>query len=139
MKIAFYKGFDGRWLDRVICFFSMSRYSHVELVFEDGYCASASPRDGGVRFKKININNGRWDIYELESSIDEQSVRKWFGKHINNNYDFKGAIFGAVFEINVRTKYKKYCSYACAMAIGVKPNLTPGKLYKILQDSGRIK
>lgn len=52
VQIAFYRGPPRRWLHKLshwlICLFTLSRYSHCELVI-DGVCWSSSARDGGVR------------------------------------------------------------------------------------------
>ena len=56
MKLAFYKAKHGTKIDKIVAAAIGSEYSHVELVFSDGICFSASPRDKGVRFKTINLD-----------------------------------------------------------------------------------
>ena len=57
MQIAFYKAKFGNFTDKIVSAFTFSPYSHCEMVFSDGICASASLRDGGVRFKYINLGH----------------------------------------------------------------------------------
>ena len=51
MKIALYKGtlpgWRG-WISRLVRFADRGPYSHCEVVFSDGMCASASWLDGGA-------------------------------------------------------------------------------------------
>jgi hypothetical protein len=54
VKIALYKG-KKTITDKLISWWDRGLYSHVELVFSDGLCASSSPRDGGVRMKPIEL------------------------------------------------------------------------------------
>lgn len=86
MHIAMYKGPAQGWLHRLshwaVSMWTRSQYSHCELVFDglappNSYCASASARSGAVRFTRINLDSGRWDVYELKG-FDEVYARRWF-------------------------------------------------------------
>lgn len=137
MKIAFYKSKKGKILDKFISIFTLSKYSHCEMVFSDGISASSSPRDGGVRFKNIAFDE-KWDLYEMTVHFDEYEIRKWFLKHDDNEYDFLGA-FGALFGVDLTNRNKKFCSYSCATVLGIKNNIiSPGKLFKILKNENII-
>lgn len=135
MKIAFYKAGFKRFFDFVIILASRSRYSHCEIIFSDGLCASASPRDNGVRFKKIDLDSGHWDIVDLSRyHFDEAEVRQWFIDHANQAYDWRGAI-GSAFNLKLISDNKKFCSQACAYALGLNLVTTPAKLHKFLTKS----
>ena len=76
MKVALYKGKRGGSagaFDASVRWWTRGPYSHVELVFSDGMSASASPRDGGVRFKRIDFKPEHWDFIDL--SVDEEHLR----------------------------------------------------------------
>lgn len=137
IRIAFYKAENGKFIDKFISFFTNSIYSHCEIVFDDGMCASASQRDGGVRFKQIILSHN-WDVYELVDENSAEVVREWFVAHEDNTYDYPGAL-GSFLKINLSSPMKKFCSQACAIVLGITENITPGELYNILVNSKRIK
>lgn len=137
MKIAFYKARYGTWADKTIAVTTLSKYSHCEIVFSDGMCASSSIRDGGIRFKRINLSD-HWDVYDLESYYDEDAVKYWFSLHQDNTYDYVGAIASA-FGINLSSENKKYCSFACAAVLNLETTVTPGGLLADLKYRGLIK
>lgn len=72
IQLAFYLGRKAenpatQWMDRLICWWTGSRYSHVEFIAAwdgDGNatCWSASNRDGGVRSTLIDVHSGRWRV-----------------------------------------------------------------------------
>lgn len=131
MKIAFYKSSNGTWLDKLISAFTLSKYSHCEIVFPNGECMSSSKRDGGVRIKIINLNT-HWDVFELNTMYSEALVRYWFSIHDNSKYDWVGAV-GSIFNIDLTSDNKKFCSYACATVLGIDKIITPGGLYRSLK------
>lgn len=136
IRIAFYKARHGNWQDYAVSAGTLSKYSHCEIVFSDGECASSSSRDGGVRFKQINLRE-HWDIYTINTTMKEESIRYWFYIHSGDKYDWPGAIVSVV-GLDCSSEDKKYCSYACAAALGIDPVITPGGLYKKLKKSGTI-
>lgn len=136
MKIAFYKAKYGNWQDKAISIATLSTYSHCELIFSDGVCASSSPRDGGVRFKKIEMDH-KWDVFNIVETgsfarLNEAIARNWFILHDGDTYDWIGAIASAV-DIDLSSEGKKYCSRSCLLALGFSPwvsTITPGGLYR---------
>ena len=77
MKIAFYKGTRKgvAGLFSIACrLWLRGKYSHVEMVFRDGMCAGSSSMDGGVRFKRIDFDENKWDFIEIDIE-DEWSIR----------------------------------------------------------------
>lgn len=75
VRVALYKAGKGRWWDRLIGARTGSKYSHVELVLPDGTCWSASPREGCVRGKRIDLGDGKWDVVEVRLRRDSQISR----------------------------------------------------------------
>lgn len=133
MKIAFYKAWNGTWVDKLISLVTLSKYSHCEIVFSDGLCASSSARDGGVRFAQINLNSGNWDVFDLDMGMnyDETRIRQWFINNDGDTYDWPAAI-QSVFGVGQVKNDKKFCSQACAIVLDFYPAITPGKLYSEL-------
>lgn len=95
IQLAFYKGPPvDDWQHTVshygIRVWTWSKWSHAELVI-DGWCYSASARDGGVRRKRIDLTSGRWDLVNLP--LTEKEVRRalaWFYLHDGEGYDYPG-------------------------------------------------
>lgn len=139
MHLAFYKAEHGTIIDKFVSLVIRSKYSHVEFVFSDGVCASASPREKGVRFKKINLNNGKWDLYPIKQSIlNETKVSTWFLKHFGQKYDTLGAI-GSGIGLNLYSKDKKFCSLCLAIIFNLNDiNLNPETLRLTLLKKGFI-
>jgi hypothetical protein len=130
VKIAMYKGPPKDALHQVghlaTRLRTWSKYSHCELVFGDpdlfgmSMCASSSGRDGGVRFKRININSGRWDVYALPNTYDEPYARQWFEDHKGAPYDHL-ALLWFVLPINSFDRSKRFfCSEAMAYALKIR-------------------
>lgn len=94
MRIAFYRASYGNWVDAVVDWWTGHRgYSHIELIFSDGTSFSASPRDGGTRFKKIVYKPKRWVFFDLDVSPEqEKMVRAFCKSQVGKPYDFWGAL-----------------------------------------------
>jgi hypothetical protein len=109
-----------------------SHYSHVELVFSDGWSWSSSFEDGGVRPKQINYSSDDWDIVELPEWL-EAHARRWFEDHKDWNYDLLGNVHFVFFFIRGQS-HKVFCSEAVAEALGLPDGyrFDPGTLYAVL-------
>lgn len=107
MKLALYKG-KGLPGNAITRFWTKSIYSHCELVI-DGHCYSASFMDGGVRKKRINLNSGRWDVFDIPWA-DEEHALDFFEKTQGSKYDWLG-IFGSQM-LNRRSQHdhRFFCS-----------------------------
>lgn len=126
MKIAFYKGrrsenSNAKLFDIAVAWWTGGLYSHCELVFNDSpkeaSCYSSSNRDGGVRFKTIDLTSGHWDVVDLHS-FDENAAWRWFTKHHGQPYDVAG-LFGFVLPWRTQNPNHWFCSEACAAALGI--------------------
>ena len=140
MYLAFYKANKGTLLDKFVGKIIKSHYSHVELVFSNGVCASASPRDKGVRFRKINVwNEDKWDLYEIiKKDVNEEDWKHWFLKHIDQKYDTLGAI-GSALNIETYALNKKFCSLCLAILFKLDNiNQNPESLRKELIKNNYI-
>lgn len=118
--LASYKA-KGDLVDKIIRFFTRGKYSHSELVihkFEitDHYhkeewfeCYSSSPRDRGVRVKRMSsLSADKWDLVELKD-VKESDVKAYFEQTKGTKYDYAGAIgikLGGIKE----SRSKVFCS-----------------------------
>lgn len=130
IHLAYYLGTkkensSATWLDRLICFATKSRYSHMELVYDyqpngRSGCWSASPRDGGVRYASINLQSGHWEIYEmnLPSRFNREYVRDFFELQDGKKYDWVGAL-GVYFPFLDGEIHRWFCSEIIGMSLGV--------------------
>jgi len=96
MKIALYKGPPEDVAHSIshysIRLWTFSKYSHAEIVV-DGVCYSSSSRDGGVRSKVIDLESGRWDVFEISDDPElKKRVLAWFAKHDGDPYDYRNII-----------------------------------------------
>lgn len=76
MRLASYTGTRpglAGLFNRAVRWWLHGKYSHTELVFADGMCASCSWLDGGARLKKIDITADRWDVVQFDG--DEAAAR----------------------------------------------------------------
>lgn len=134
MKIAFYVEHKG-WYEWIIRVFTGSP-THCELVFSDGMWFSASNRDGGTRFKRIEMNPDNWILVDLPY-VSEDIVRAKCTAMLGCEYDFLGVLLGWA---GVNSSYKWFCSEACLSALqsdgmlpGVNPcRVSPAILYEML-------
>lgn len=91
MKAAFYYACYGNTWDRVVSMGTNGPFSHVELVFSNGQWFSSSPRDGGVRFKRIIPFINHWVFVDV-SRFDEDEMYKRAQKYIGRKYDWVGVL-----------------------------------------------
>jgi len=134
LQLAFYKGPPAdRWHSlshRLTCFVTGSVYSHVELVI-NGLCWSASPRDGGVRSKQVDLTSGRWDVITLTpvNQKTESDALDWFRQHQGQGYDWAG-VLRFVLPFLPQRSDQWFCAEAVAAALGLAHPAywTPGML-----------
>jgi hypothetical protein len=117
MKVIFYIAKSGDWLDKFVGLWTRGKYSHCELVFSDGMCFSSSPRDGGTRFKAIEINPKHWDIVEV-STDKEVEIRQWCESQCGLKYDWLG-ILGLAIHLPIENRKKWYCSEICITVLNL--------------------
>jgi len=120
--LAAYKG-KTRLFDRVIQYWTNSRYSHCELVINN-ICYSSSYKDNGVRCKSINYtDSSKWDLYPVEW-VNSDKVLEYYEQTKNYKYSVLDLIFTQLFKSTLDEEGAIYCSAWCAAALGIsKPNL----------------
>ena len=131
MKLAFYKGREDLY-DRLISWWTRGPYSHVELVINENYCMSSSPKDGGIRFKHIDLRPDHWDLVELEG-YDPAYAYNWFKEHEGRKYDILG-ILGFVYGPLRQDKKRFFCTEAIGHALKMKEpwRLDPNAMYAVV-------
>lgn len=116
VRLAMYKA-RGNWLNRLICWWTGSQYSHCELVIH-GVCFSSSVRDGGVRGKCMALPAGSWDVIPIPWA-DADSVTQWFADHERDRYGWLDLLTGQL--LGMQRDYRGvFCSEACAKALGLR-------------------
>ena len=157
IKLAFYKG-KGNWKNKVIRWWTKSPYSHVELILPDGDTwVSISPMlTSTVSKRSISTvkDLNEWDFLSFELSWREP-VKDYQFRQLCNfieetegaKYDWLGMILSQMCPYLIKHRDRWYCSewiaHALVKARIVKwdvlqiystPNLSPGKLYEILNE-----
>lgn len=139
MQIAFYKA-EGKIFDKLIRWWTGGRYSHCELVFSDGVFFSSSPRDGGVRYKTIQKDLGKWDFVGIRvDKFDENVLRRWCDSKVGRSYDWLGIALTQALPLGMEDPERYFCSEIIVDALqhigrfkGFTPSeVTPQKLYNI--------
>ena len=136
VQFALYKGppHDDWW--HWVCHYAVrlwtwSRWSHIELVV-DGVCYSASPRDGGVRSKVIDLASGRWDVVDVEVP-EERALRavSWFLVNTGDKYDWAG-IWRFVLPFLPHSESRWFCFESVGEAMGFPASfkLTANDFYR---------
>jgi hypothetical protein len=139
MYIAFYKathsGLPGIY-NRLVRWWTRGIYSHCEIVFGNGLCASASYMDGGVRFKQIDLAIAKWDFIRVPDWM-KPAAHEWFARHVGEKYDLMGNLHFVVAAVP-DDKDKWCCSEAVAAALGIEepwrfdPNSLAALLHSIV-------
>lgn len=130
MKLAFYRA-EGNYFDKLIRWWTKSKYSHVEIAYGSEWYSS-SYRDNGVRVKTMNTPNpNSWDYVEVD--VDEDILEAVFREHKGKGYDWLGILFTQWIPLNIHQKSKCYCSEFCAEVLQLgNTGVSPKELYEIL-------
>lgn len=136
LRIAFYKGTKkglAGLYNRGVRFVTKGKYSHVEIVFENGLSASSSFMDGGVRFKAIDYNSQNWDFVTIDDKFSS-AAWEWFSEHEGQKYDLIGNIHFLLPMIG-DNRHKWSCSESIAESLGVPDSwrVHPNSLYGIVK------
>ncbi|MBS9778577.1 MAG: enoyl-CoA hydratase [Gammaproteobacteria bacterium] len=107
---AFYNAFQ----DTLIRVLTKGKYSHCEIAIsrKDGKfdCYSSSPRDGGVRYKVMDLPSDRWDLQQI-TGLKQRDVVSYFNQTQGAKYDWLGAIGVIVGCPDDKSKF--FCSEWC--------------------------
>lgn len=139
MFIAFYKG--GGFVSRLIKFWTRSKYSHCELVFNNGSSFSADTKmPMHTRFASKFMIPEEWDFIHIAvAEEDEMKIEDFCVEELNCAYDWKGIFLSQFINLGYHSKTKWFCSEVCVAALqtigmlpGIKPNrVSPGKLHEL--------
>ena len=121
-----------KWHDvggRLICWWTRSPYSHVEIVI-NGVCYSSSLRDGGVRKKTIDLDKPHWRVIPIEWRNETDAWRE-FAKRNGKPYGWMDLITQHVLRLPVDDP-GLLCSELCALMLGLPEStargMSPGAL-----------
>jgi len=93
VKVAFYKG-KGNWKNKLICWWTGSPYSHVELIMADNFTwIGISPLlTSTVSARaKVDFDLENWDFVDLEVTQEQSNVILDFFKETEGcKYDWVG-------------------------------------------------
>ena len=108
-KVAFYRAdnTDAQWDDKLIAWWTDSKYSHCELVIDDIWYSS-SPRDGRVRAKEIIPAEGHWDFVDVE--IDREWFYKFYKENEGKSYDYLNILCDQIIPCGLQNPNKWICS-----------------------------
>ena len=146
--LASYKG-KGNLFNRLIRLWTFGPYSHSEFVFSDGICFSSSTRvqdDFKTRFKRVDLNNGNWDVIWVPVSKELEADAREFAKSESGKpYDWRGIMFSQIIPWNDHRKDHWFCSEITArllqicqveQVLGKKPNnFSPNSLASALKEA----
>ena len=134
LYLAFYDGRAcGTWFDRLVAAHDRGRaagpFSHVELVFDLrprglSLCFSSSWRDGGVRFKPIDLAAGcgrhgarKWTLVPVPATAARVAlVRAWCERRVGGRYDVPGVLAFKLPLVRHRLNWW-FCSEICCAAL----------------------
>lgn len=153
MQVAFYIGSQGTWIDRAIAAHDSGRFSHAELVFDLNFprnqglslCFSSSQRDGGTRFKYIDLSSGKWvlvDVPQVDRQL-EALIYSWCLTQKNRKYDLAGVLaFKLPFRQDGGRWFCSEVSLAGLQQVGLYPGLkphrySPNALHRLLTRPAR--
>ena len=99
-------------------------------------------KKGGVRFKRIALKEGHWDIQEIQG-LSAEKAATWFVVNQGRAYDwrhilsFVGAVFYWVFR---QGKSHVSCTEACACALGFTQadNFNPKNLPPVIDRINQL-
>lgn len=131
VRLAMYKGKGGPG-NALIRYWTKSPYSHCEIVLDD-LAYSSSLMDGGVRAKKIDLNNGKWDVMPVPWANDFD-VLSHYHKTYHHSYGWIDLIFSQILNRARDLSKSAFCSEWCAAALGI-PNPTlysPKTLFELI-------
>ena len=138
MALAAYE--PHRWSDiggRLICWWTRSPYSHVEIVV-NGVCYSSSLRDGGVRKKAIDLSKPHWRTIPIDWRAEEAALRV-FQRYEGQPYGWGDLLTQHVLRLPVDDP-GLLCSELCALMLGLPEStargMTPGALVEYVLTRG---
>jgi len=151
IKIAFYKA-NGTIVDKLIRFWTRSKYSHCELIINGIWYTSISRKDDiskGITKRKLLPKEGHWDYIEIEG-LDYNKVQdsiEFFNSQLNKKYDWLGIFLSQFIPLKIQDKDKWFCSEIdskmlkiSGFNLSLEPNqYSPGRLFEEIKQYGEFK
>jgi len=144
MKIIFLRR-DRSIFGTLIRWWTLSPYSHCELLFSDGSTFSAQP-GVGTRFWRVPAaEQGSWDVLEYDVlPTEEAHIRVLCLEEKGRSYDWFGIIWSQVFFLRREHPDRWFCSEVCAAFLksvrantfGEACSYNPGSLFTRLLAVG---
>jgi len=149
IQIAFFKGDKTNWHHRFIRWWTKSKYSHAELVLNEGEIwVSISPflySKVAARIK-VELELDDWDFIDFKvNDIQMISLKDFIAETTGDGYDWIGMLLSQVLPCIIKSRRRWYCSSWIAHALSHSgiisfrktgiyeiPDLHPGRLYYIL-------
>lgn len=147
MKIAFLKGRG--IIDLAIRLWTWSKYSHCEIIFNDGRtfgCDVSFP--GTTKYTKKTYDPAYWDIFNLDISLEQENIiRKFTNQEVNCKYDWIGIFFTQFIPLGFEMKARWFCSEVVTAAfqkigwlLGIQPKkVSPKKLFDLIISNGYVR
>ena len=116
LKVAFYKG-KGDIIDKLVRFWTNSKYSHTELVIQNdnmnSYWITSHNECNGVRvIENRLINKDDWDFILIDNVTNEniQKINQLLKPELGKKYDYLGIFLSQVIPIEIDNPDKWFCS-----------------------------
>jgi hypothetical protein len=148
VQIAFYKG-PGDAVTHIIRLWTRSRYSHTEILFDNGVTFAASGRKPkGVSLTKDKIYDRRfWDFIRFNITTDDEERVFNYAKTFDGcPFSWQG-VWRHIIPWIPPDNYGWYCTEIILHVLhatlhnfeGVDWNITPGQLYELLRvEANRV-
>ncbi len=138
--LAFYKG-PGDWITKAIRAITRGPYSHVELLFSNGYGFSSSGQDRGVRSKRIVPDPAKYDVVPLYiTPAQERLLQAWCQNQLGRKFDWVGML-RYLLPFIPSNPNRWYCSAICITALQmigllteVPVHISPNALLRMLSQ-----
>ena len=137
VTVAFkYKKDDTSFTNKLICWWTKSRFYHCELIIGNKWISS-NPDDGGVTIKDLKPLNDNWEYYKLPTikltKVQFDRIISWIKSQSDKKYDWYGLIMSTVFKLNWHNDNKWFCSEIITtilkfMLVNEVLNLTPNNV-----------
>lgn len=111
-----YKG-KGKIGNALIRWWTKSPYSHCEIV-ADGVCYSSSLMDNGVRAKVIDLDDGNWELIEIEWASAKE-VHDYYSQTCSRPYGWLDLVMRQILRLPILDDAGEFCSEWCANALGL--------------------
>ena len=145
LKVAFYIGKPQGFYEHVVRVLTGKR-THCELVllseleeWDFKQWVSASPRDGGVKSRRVDFNAAHWELIEIPHKlVNYLKLTDFIKVELGCKYDWLGVLMGWA---GIQSKNRWYCSEFCTAALKaagldlkIRTLCTPEQLYKALKQ-----